>query len=328
MKNIFLLFIYFNLYFGYTLSAQSSKTTKNSYNLKELRYGNYKFINPLLDCYDLKSSNLNSNKQLQLKLNEYIKKSISGNLAKSVAVYYRDLNNGPWIGINEDDIYSPASLLKVPYLFAVLYQAQSDSLFLGKKVICNKNSSYYNEGIRDGFQLIQGNTYSIDELLSAMIIHSSNIAKDMLMKNLTSKSYYEIFNELGIDIAKYDTLLTTDFISVKDYASFFRVLYNATFLNKEMSEKALTLLSQTTFRDGIVAGVPESVSVSHKFGERFYVDSKLKQLHDCGIIYKPNQPYILCIMTKGEDNKKLETIIANISRLVYMHLNKTNNSTY
>lgn len=133
MKNIYLLFVLFNLYLGYTLNAQSSKTTKNNYNLKELRYGNYKFINPLLDCYDLKSSSLNSNKQLQLKLNEYIKKAISGNLAKSVAVYYRDLNNGPWIGIKEDDIYSPASLLKVPYLFAVLYQAQSDTLFLEKK---------------------------------------------------------------------------------------------------------------------------------------------------------------------------------------------------
>lgn len=328
MRIIFFFFVFFNLYFRHTINAQSSKVNKYSYNTKELRYGKYKFINPLLDCYDVKSSSISSNKQLQIKLNEYIKKVVKDNQAKTIAVYYRDLNNGPWIGINEEDIYSPASLLKVPYLFAVLYQAQSDTLFLKKKVVCTKNSSYFNEGIKDGFKLIQGNVYTIDELTSAMIIHSSNVAKDMLMRNLTSESYFEIFNELGIDIAKYDTLLITDFISVKDYASFFRILYNSTFLNKQMSEKALTLLSQTTFINGIVAGVPDNIIVSHKYGERFYSDNKLKQLHDCGIIYKPNQPYILCIMTKGEDNKKLETIIADISRLIYMHLNKTNNSTY
>lgn len=84
-------------------------------------------------------------------------------------------------------------LLKVPYLLAVLYQAQTDTGFLSKRVICNKNTDTYNQKITDGYNISFGNSYTIDELLSAMIIHSNNIAKDMLMDNLTNESYFEIF---------------------------------------------------------------------------------------------------------------------------------------
>ncbi|MBK8351906.1 MAG: hypothetical protein IPL21_09445 [Saprospirales bacterium] len=48
-----------------------------------------------------------------------------------------------------------------------------------------------------------------------------------------------------------------------------------------MSEYALWLLS-----------IPTTVKLSHKFGERFFTNIDTKQLHDCGIIYKYNQPYI------------------------------------
>jgi len=46
-------------------------------------------------------------------------------------------------------------------------------------------------------------------------------------------------------------------------------------------------------------------------------DQGLKQLHDCGIIYHPSKPYILCIMTKGEEIEELASVIADISRLVF-----------
>ncbi|MDO8560151.1 MAG: serine hydrolase [bacterium] len=57
-------------------------------------------------------------------------------------------------------------------------------------------------------------------------------------------------------------------MSVKDYASFFRILYNASYLNREQSERALGLMTKTRFRDGIIAGVPAGRPVAHKFGER------------------------------------------------------------
>lgn len=329
MKNKILLFV-FCLFCFSVLFAQKEKTsnpdTSNQFEIKEIRTGGFEHINPLLDYYEIYSSSLKYNKLLQKKITTLIQDETRKKNITAAAVYYRDLTNGPWIGVNENEVYSPASLLKVPYLLSALKQAEQDPGFLEKRIIYTKKKSTYIQNIIPGNYLIPGNSYTINELLYFMIVYSDNAAKDMIVKEISDQNYYETFDELGINIAKYDTL-NVDFLSVKEYASFFRVLFNATFLSKQMSEAALTLLTKTEFIKGIVAGVPQDIEIAHKFGERSKLDSGLKQLHDCGIIYKKNQPYILCIMTKGNDFKKMETVISGISKLVYEHLDKfTNNS--
>ena len=84
-------------------------------------------------------------------------------------------------------------------------------------------------------------------------------------------------------------------------------------------QKVLDLLSQSTFIQGIVAGVPEGVKVAHKFGEAEGVDKEGKVvthiLNDCGIVYKPESPYILCIMIEGEDYSQMEKVFKITNRL-------------
>jgi len=89
-----------------------------------------------------------------------------------------------------------------------------------------------------------------------------------------------------------------------------------------MSEKALEYLSQSDYKNGLVAGVSSNIIVAHKFGERGYKQGKINQLHDCGIIYYPNEPYLLCIMTDGRSFEDRELIIRNISQLVYDEFDK------
>jgi len=106
---------------------------------------------------------------------------------------------------------------------------------------------------------------------------------------------------------------------VLTYAGFFRILYNGTFLSKEMSDKALGVLTGVAFRRGIVAGVGDGVTVAHKFGERSE-ETGAKQLHDCGIVYYPRHPYLLCVMTKGADFDALAGELSAISRAVYQEI--------
>ncbi len=83
-----------------------------------------------------------------------------------------------------------------------------------------------------------------------------------------------------------------------------------------MSQYALELLSETTFSDGIVAGVPGGTRVAHKFGFRQPSEAE-SQLHDCGIVYHPLATYILCVMTSGTDARQEAEGIAAISRVTY-----------
>jgi beta-lactamase class A len=57
----------------------------------------------------------------------------------------------------------------------------------------------------------------------------------------------------------------------------------------------------------------------HKFGEAG--DANEKQLHESAIIYLDNNPYLLTIMTKGNDMKKLPDVINQISALIYQNMN-------
>lgn len=277
--------------------------------------GTYKFINPLLECDNFKPSKISSLVQLENDLKKYINQSLSSGTSSHVSIYFRLLNSGPWIGINENHNYSPASLLKVPIMIAVLKKAESESGLLQKKINYNELQDLeYTPNIKDDLIKL-GNSYTVEELIISMIKYSDNEAKELLIDVAGDENIVKTMNELGVNTDGVD--LSKDFISVRGYSSFFRLLYNATYLNKEMSEKALEILSTTNFSVGLQAKLPKEIVVSHKFGERGYVDTNLKQLHDCGIVYAQGNPYLLCVMTKGDSFEELAPVIADISEMVY-----------
>ena len=57
------------------------------------------------------------------------------------------------------------------------------------------------------------------------------------------------------------------------------------------------------------------------FGEGGYLGME-RQLHDCGIIYHPLKPYLLCVMTRGEKIADLENAIRDISKWIFERVNK------
>jgi beta-lactamase class A len=149
-----------------------------------------------------------------------------------------------------------------------------------------------------------------------MISYSDNKAANALLQGIDPEVLNKIYTDMNIAIPSIDR--PENYMPVTDYASFFEVLYNASYLNREMSEKALKILASPGFQKGLTAGLPINIKVSHKFGER-KIDN-LNQLHDCGIIYKTNHPYLLCIMTRGDDFIKMAETIKEISREVYNNI--------
>jgi hypothetical protein len=90
-----------------------------------------------------------------------------------------------------------------------------------------------------------------------------------------------------------------------------------------MSEKGLELLSKIDFEDGIRKVIPVSTPVADKFGEYYLIENgvaKEHQLHDCGIVYHPKHPYIICIMTKGDSLDSLKKVLQDISKIVYINV--------
>lgn len=291
---------------------------------KEIRNKeSYFFINPLLECENnLISDDNKSLIEIKKEISSLIDKSLESKDISFASIYFRDLNNGPWFGINEKELFSPASLLKVPLMIAYLKEAESNPEILSETIIFNKNPDYNEQNIKPENQLVLNQEYSIEELIERMIIYSDNDAYDILVNKVDIKKYEKIYQDLGIDISLAKDNPGGDIIKIKEYASLFRVLYNASYLTKEMSEKALFILSQTTYKNGLAKSIPKDITIAHKFGERRYIETEKKQLHDCGIVYLPQKPYLVCIMSKGSDFNKLSKFIQDSSHIIYKHLIK------
>jgi len=307
------------IFLGFILGTIFSNLRyKKDYIFKEIRKeSTFNFISPLLECDSSISENkqsINLKKNLQTIVDENTQK---GNI-EIASIYYRDLNNGPWIGINEKEKFIPASLIKIPTMIAYFKEAEENPQILSQKITYQQNIDFIQQQNYPPEQSIQKDQeYSIEELIEKMIVYSDNASYKLLLANINKKIFLQTFKDLGINNNLSLNQNDENFITVKDYASFFRVLYNASYLNEYLSEKALYLLSQSTFKDGLVKPLPSNIIISHKFGERAFFDYNQKQLHDCGIIYKNSNPYLLCVMTKGKNFEKLTKIIQDISLTVY-----------
>ena len=157
-----------------------------------------------------------------------------------------------------------------------------------------------------------------------MIVDSDNDALTALYDN-DRQVFIDVLQRLRI--TPPPTIETEDFMSPKTYAQILRTLFSSTYLSRSASEQALQMLSYTSFKQGLVAGVPAGTIVAHKFGEHTQAinDQPLShQLHDCGIIYYPGRPYLLCVMTRGQNFSQLENVISGISRVVYQQISSGN----
>lgn len=229
------------------------------------------------------------------------------------SVYFRDLENGPAFGIDIEEKFTPASLLKVPFMMAVFKQAEKDPGLLKKRFTADRPLASLTNF--DTEALKRGSEYTVEELVYALISASDNEAFAVLRLVIDAEPFNQVFRELGFLVPGVRSL--DDFMSVREYATFFRVLYNASYLNKEMSQRALEYLAASRFTSGLAAGVPKGVPVAHKYGERFLNTSDARQLHDCGIVYHREKPYLLCVMTRGSDFDKMTRAIREISAMVY-----------
>jgi beta-lactamase class A len=296
-------------------------TAKPREEYKEIRESGFRYTSPLLDCENAGGYFPDAElKPFRDKIETFLKNDESRKWGDEISVYFRDLKNGPSFLIGRSEEFYPASLLKVPEMISVLKRAEADPALLKKKIVYNNPdlASVQNTDVVD--KLIFGRSYTVEDLLRRMIAYSDNVSSLLLDGAINPSDYRKTYDDLGIPDPYYLEDQRGYMLSADLYSSFFSILYNASYLNREMSEKALEYLSETDYKTGLVAGVPPGTVVSHKFGLR--KKDGIKQLHDCGIIYYPHHPYLLCVMTSGSTPEYLDNTIAEISRFVYGEIDR------
>jgi len=286
------------------------------------------FINPIAFLYPQTNLCFDELENFKPKVQNYIAKAITDKSIDIVSVYFRDLTNGFWFGINEREKFSPASLNKVPVLIAVLKKAETNPSLLKEKIQYlgseTENRLKQKPWVsmpRTKLKLLK--YYTVEELLDYMIIHSDNDATLLLLDRITDEYMRLVKKDLGF-IDATDLASESNYISVKAYSTFLRVLYNASYLNKKYSNLALEILSESDYPFGIRAAIPDEIQISHKYGERDHIteadEVQIRQLHHVAIVYYAGKPFLLNIMTKGSNREKLQKVIKDIAEIVYQEV--------
>lgn len=309
-------------------SSVHQKKFQKSVSVRSGNFGNQnKYTNPLLECEQSEAS-FTELTPFKEKLESVAKEMESRDGVSAVSVYFRDLNNGPWFGLDEGTSFSPASLLKLPLAIAYYKLAESSQGYLQKKILYDGPKASWpdvTQTIAPKESLVVGQEYTYEELIRRMLSYSDNIAYYLLYSNIPFSDLESVYNDFEIKL-NGPGVVDDSIVTVQNYSSFFRILYNASYISKEGSEKILSYLIGSDYQEGLVAGVPQGVEVAHKFGEREVKGAPVKQIHDCGIIYHPDHPYLLCVMTKGDDVTMQSKVIAEISSLVYKEVDSQKNS--
>jgi len=291
----------------------------------ERHEGESNYINPLLAC-DVAEDVLSDPEigNIKKKVEPIVTAAIERRNATNIGVYFRELNDGYWFSIGETEKFVPASLRKVPLMIALLKQAEREDNLLDRLVKFDLSNDYnLVQNVKPSQTLVFGKSYTVKDLIYRMIVYSDNNAYICLTKIVDKNEFGGVYGKLRMlnpSILKED-----DYLSVQTYASFFRILYNASYLSREASNGALWVLAKSQYRDGIVAGVPADVEVAHKFGEQSDAPMGTMHLHDCGIVYYPDHPYLLCIMSKGTKFEPLRDVIKDISATIFEEVRSQGN---
>jgi beta-lactamase class A len=291
--------------------------------------GKYEFIQPLLECENTGDTVNKKYIPFEKKLKGEILSYQQKNYPEShLSFYFRDLQNGPWFSNNYQEGFYPASLLKTPILMGYVKWAEWNPGILKEQIKVQKIVEYEQNYSPEKYAEI-GKEYSVEELLEIMTLYSDNNASSNLLIHLPTSIAEDVFATLQVPSPKDETAESYK-LNVKEYASFFRILFNASYLSNAGSEATLELLSKVKFDRWLTGKLPKGIKVAHKFGERIYTEEtpdggtkKLAQLHDCGIVYYPGNPYLICIMTRGNTLDELSLMTQDISKMIYDTVDET-----
>jgi beta-lactamase class A len=248
-------------------------------------------------------------------LRKELKKYVSENDA-DLGLYFEYLPSGVSVGVNEKIETKIVSLIKIPVVMGIYKEIERGNLdkdqylTITEQNIDKRYGNLWERGVGTKITLIDTIRYAL--------IYSDNTASVMLGELLPSSTFDEVMNNLEIiSTEEADGQLI---ISPKSFSSVLKSLYLSSYLEKEHSQEILQILTETIFNDKISKGIPEDIEVAHKVGIYNSIDTKEEKVFtDCGIIYIPLRPYLLCMVSKSDEataNKHMQEITKIIFQYV------------
>lgn len=229
----------------------------------------------------------------------------------SFGFYFEYLPTGISIGVNEKAEFHAASLFKVPVVMA--YYKQKERLQMKNDPEVELKAEHLDNEFGTLYKKGAGHKIKLSEAVRLSLEESDNTAAKLLASNVQELDFDEVYGGVDIDLITDENgaILTS-----KNYSSILKALYFSAVLVKESSSEILDYLTKSKFNDKLVAGVDPDVTVAHKIG--YFIDKKTGEqaYMDCGIVYVPRRPYLLCMVSES-DEATAKDRMSSLSKTIY-----------
>ncbi len=253
-----------------------------------------------------------------------------------VAVSYRDLGSRDSLDMSAGVDFHAASTMKIPVMIEVLRAADAGRLSLDQRILLVNRfhsivdgSPYSLDSHDDSDSTVYmrvGERVAVRELMERMIVRSSNLATNALIALVGAEQTNTTAHALGathirvlrgVEDGKAFAAGRNNTTTSADLATLLVHVERGDVLRPESAKLMKDVLLRQEFNDEIPAGIPAGTPVAHKTG------SITATLHDAAIVYpRVRAPYVLVVLTRAIPNEKVaQTLIADISRLVWTHAN-------
>jgi beta-lactamase class A len=274
----------------------------------------------------------NSTKELQNKI-----ASIFEENQGDFAIAFKNISGEKdSILINAHEDFHAASTMKTPVMIEVFKQASEGKFSLQDSLVIKNDfqsildgSSYSMELGRDsGEHLYEqiGQKRSIEDLVTDMIIYSSNLATNIIIELVDAKNVNKTMREMGAmdinvlrgveDMKAYEAGLSNS-TTAYDLMLIFEALAQGKAVNAEADKEMLHILQQQKHTDLIPALLPENLKIANKTGwiTGVHHDSALIELTD-------GKKYVLVLLSKNMKDMEAGTkMLSEVSKLIYDHVN-------
>ncbi len=243
---------------------------------------------------------------------EVLKKQIQsaiGNTLKNYSVYVVDYHSNFSMGINESEIFTGASVNKLPIMAALYNGAQNGNINFDQ-VITLQSEDIQDYGTGSIRYDPPGTTYTVKTLIRLMMQKSDNTAAFLLGNYVVGlPTVQSVINSWGLT----QTDMINNKTSNKDMELLIRKIYNNNVTNPALTAEMLGFMKDSDFENRIPGNLPTGVTVYHKIG-----NGDTGEVHDIGIVVHDTVTYYIGILTSNAgDMDATAKLEAKISKIVY-----------
>ncbi len=232
-----------------------------------------------------------------------------GDAWRNYSVYVVDLNSTFTMGINEREVFTGASINKLPIL-AVLYDEVQKGAVNFDQIVTLQDNDIQDYGTGSIRYDPPGTTYSVKTLARLMIQKSDNTAAFLLNNYVLSpETVQKTITGWGLT----QTDMTANKTSNADVAVLLTKMFRGNITNPSATAEMLGFLKDTDFENRLPAKLPKDATIYHKIG-----NGDTGEIHDVGIVTRGNTKYYVGILTTNvSDVDAAEKLEADVSKLIF-----------